>query len=203
MMMMPSFLFHFVSTLTKNVRKRTLLNRILPIVLVLIVCFWTEQVVAQEQEQDQDDKNTTTSLFGSGDVIKTPEYSVPADAILYPWVMQLLGCFSLFILTRFNIPIPYAAIMFIWGALFGFIPSLTKETHDDDSPFRNYLRNSIISWTNINSASLLLIFLPGLIFKEAVEIPINLFQVAIVQIWILSFPMVLVGTAITAAAVKY
>jgi len=47
------------------------------------------------------------------------------------------------------------------------------------------------------------VFLPGLIFKDAVDIPINLFLVAGVQIWILSFPMVLVGTALTGVAGKY
>jgi hypothetical protein len=52
----------------------------------------------------------------------------------------------------------------------------------------NPLSNSIQLWANIDSALLLLIFLPGLIFKDAVEINFNMFIVAIWQLWILSFP---------------
>jgi NhaP-type Na+/H+ or K+/H+ antiporter len=120
---------------------------------------------------------------------------IPPDAILYPWFVQLLGCITLFLLTRFNIPLPYAAIMFILGAIMGAVSSLT--------PTNNVLTRSINQWTNIDSGLLLLVFLPGLIFKDAVTIPIHLFLIAAVQIWILAFPMVLVGTALTALVGYY
>ncbi|OEU09682.1 hypothetical protein FRACYDRAFT_194728, partial [Fragilariopsis cylindrus CCMP1102] len=161
------------------------------------------------------DTNTNTNttitqppvLESGGDIVQRPSNAVAADSILYPWFIQLLGCCSLFVLTRFNCPIPYAAIMFIWGAIFGIIASTNEEDaiYEDaaDSDNRNYIQDSITAWINIDSATLLLVFLPGLIFKDAVEIPINLFQVAIVQIWILSFPMVLVGTAITGVVAMY
>ena len=42
----------------------------------------------------------------------------------------------------------------------------------------NALHDSITEWINIDSKLLLMVFLPGLLFKEAVEVPINLFQIA-------------------------
>ncbi|KAG7343805.1 cyclic nucleotide-binding protein [Nitzschia inconspicua] len=117
------------------------------------------------------------------------------DAILYPWMVQLIGCIALFLVTRFNIPLPYAAIMFILGAIMGAVSSLSKAN--------NILTNSITQWTNIDSDLLLLVFLPGLIFKDAVTIPIHLFLVASLQIWLLAFPMVLVGTTLTAVVGYY
>ncbi|KAG7371371.1 cyclic nucleotide-binding protein [Nitzschia inconspicua] len=117
------------------------------------------------------------------------------DAILYPWMVQLMGCVTLFLVTRFNIPLPYAAIMFILGAIMGAVSSLSKAN--------NILTNSITQWTNIDSDLLLLVFLPGLIFKDAVTIPIHLFVVASLQIWLLAFPMVLVGTTLTAVVGYY
>ncbi|KAL3916191.1 MAG: hypothetical protein SGILL_005292 [Bacillariaceae sp.] len=114
----------------------------------------------------------------------------PPDAILYPWLVQLLGIVALFLLTRFNISIPYAAVMFVLGACMGAGSSLLEN--------ENALSRSITQWTNIDSGLLLLVFLPGLIFKDAVTIPIHLFLVALLQIWILAFPMVLLGTALTA-----
>ena len=113
-----------------------------------------------------------TPTLGSANIVDAREGSKDAYAILYPWLVQLLGCMSLVLLTRFNIPVPYAAVMFIWGTILGVLA--TNAPRIDSALPR--LIDSITSWINIDSATLLLIFLPGLIFKDAVEIPINLFQ---------------------------
>jgi hypothetical protein len=102
------------------------------------------------------------------------------DTMLFPWFVEFMGCVILFILVQYNIPIPYAACLFIFGAIMGAFASLRLAN--------NSLSQSILLWANIDSAVLLLIFLPGLIFKDAVEINFNLFAVAIWQLWILSFP---------------
>merc|ERR1719157_65568 len=142
-----------------------------------------------------------TPTPGSANIVDAREGSKDAYAILYPWLVQLLGCMSLVLLARFNIPVPYAAVMFIWGTILGVVA--TNADNDSAMELSPKLIDSITSWINIDSETLLLIFLPGLIFKDAVEIPINLFQVAIVQIWVLSFPMVLVGTGLSAVAAYY
>ena len=102
------------------------------------------------------------------------------DIILFPWFVELMGCVILFLLVHFNIPVPYAACLFILGAIMGGVASLRLAD--------NRLSSSIVQWSNIDSAILLLIFLPPLIFKDAVEINFNMFMVAIWQLWVLSFP---------------
>ena len=77
--------------------------------------------------------------------------------------------------------------MFIWGAIMGIAVSFNEDTDGttyEDGDNRNYMEDSVIAWINIDSATLLLVFLPGLIFKDAVEIPINLFQVAIGKLFV-------------------
>jgi NhaP-type Na+/H+ or K+/H+ antiporter len=174
---------------------------------MVIALFLASTALAQGNETSSNSSNMTSNdddfmiknddeddASSPGDLVACSGCS-PPDAILYPWIVQLLGCVTLFLLTRFNIPIPYAAIMFILGAFMGAGSSLMTTTH--------VLSRSIAQWTNIDSSLLLLIFLPGLIFKDAVTIPIHLFLVAMIQIWILAFPMVLVGTALTALVGYY
>merc|ERR1719162_287084 len=110
-----------------------------------------------------------TPMPGSANIVDAREDSKDAYAILYPWLVQLLGCMSLVLLTRFNIPVPYAAVMFIWGTILGVLA--TNADIDSAMELSPKLIDSITSWINIDSATLLLIFLPGLIFKDAVEIP--------------------------------
>jgi NhaP-type Na+/H+ or K+/H+ antiporter len=112
------------------------------------------------------------------------------DAVLFPWFVQLLGCVVLFLLTHFNIPFPFAAVMFILGAFMG-----AGVFYSDND---NSLADSIKQWANIDSHLVFLIFLPGLLFKEAVEFNFNMFLVGLPQILILAFPMVLMGTVMTA-----
>jgi hypothetical protein len=112
------------------------------------------------------------------------------DAVLFPWFVQLLGSCVLFLLTQYNIPFPFAAVMFILGAFMG--AGVFYAGND------NALADSIKQWANIDSQLLFLIFLPGLIFKEAVEFNLNMFLVGLPQILILAFPMVLMGTVMTA-----
>ena len=164
-------------------------------VVVICFCFWAEQVAAQEntvttnitKDDDGDGniniKNATAvptnpppSTSGGGTIVDKSTYTIAADTILFPWFVELLGCCTMYVLKRFNLPIPYAAVMFVLGAIMGYCA--TREAALENNDVRKYLQDSIIQWTNIDSATLLLVFLPGLIFKDAVEIPINLFSVA-------------------------
>lgn len=164
--------------------------------LVLLLLTFLDPVLSQGTGDDDissntntnTTSNTTTGIFDCSDCpVQT--------AILFPWFVQLLGCCALYFLTRYNLPFPFAAVMFVLGACMGAGVSLAGKD--------NALANSIKQWANIDSQLLLLIFLPGLIFKDAVEINLNLFLVALAQIWVLAFPMVLVGTGLTAAVCVY
>ena len=40
--------------------------------------------------------------------------------VLFPWVIQVLGVLVFFLLTHFELPIPYVACMFVIGAIMGY-----------------------------------------------------------------------------------
>jgi hypothetical protein len=148
------------------------------VALILMIYLWEDTTVYAQEIIT----NTTTDIANGGNsdssgcnsntdyVIPINDSATPSDYMLFPWFVQLLGCCSLFLLTRFNCPIPYASCMFIWGAIMGIVS--TNLSQD------NHLNDSITEWINFDSELLLMVFLPGLLFKEAVEVPINLFQVA-------------------------
>ena len=168
---------------------------------ILVIGFWAEPVASEElcQQHDSFGNETTTTASNSDDytigslhsngAAAAASLQNTADAILFPWFVQFIGCCVFFLLARYNLPVPYAACMFVVGALMGILAVrmetlLEKENNVDvsggaaDRLTRHYLQDSILTWINIDSSLLLLIFLPGLIFKDAVEIPIHLFLVA-------------------------
>ena len=123
-------------------------------------------------------------------------FSSPQHALIYPWVSQIIGVVTFFVLQQFELPIPYAAIMFMAGMCMGIAAfrldgNLTQ------------FHNSIRQWSDIDSQVLLLVFLPGLIFRDALEINVLTFQKCLGQLMIFAFPMVLVGTVLTAAVLVY
>jgi len=159
----------------------------------------TTTIISDDNSSSNISSNTESTRMDNIIVIPISPTATPSDYILFPWFVELLGCWSLFLLTRFNVPIPYAAVMFIIGAIMGGV-STNLDVPDTE---HNALHVSITEWINFDSELLLMVFLPGLLFKEAVEVPINLFQIAFVQILILAFPMVLVGTALVGVAGYY
>jgi NhaP-type Na+/H+ or K+/H+ antiporter len=126
----------------------------------------------------------------------------PAYAVVFPWVVVILGVVLFFLLTRYELPLPYAACMFIAGTCMG-LGAVSSVRQADDISNLDQLTISIVQWSNINSSVLLLVFLPGLIFRDAIEVNFNLFMVSLSQILILAFPMVLVGTGLTALVGYY
>jgi len=110
-------------------------------------------------------------------------------AILFPWFVQGLGVIVLFALTQRESRLPYVACMFALGTIMG---GLAQYTDANDQ-----LTRSILQWRDVDSQVLLLVFLPGLIFRDAIEVNFQLFTVAFWQILVLAFPMVLVGTFLT------
>lgn len=64
--------------------------------------------------------------------------------------------------------------------------------------FSNHISLTLSSWITINSEVLLLVFLPGLIFKDAFGQNVHLFGISLGQLLIFAFPMVLLGTVLGA-----
>ena len=96
--------------------------------------------------------------------------SHPVYVVLLPLFIQAAGVCVFFLLTRYIHFLPYTAVMFIIGTLMG-IGSLL----DQNSP--DQLTQSILQWSRIDYEVLFCVFLPGLLFKDALEINFHLFTV--------------------------
>ena len=119
----------------------------------------------------------------------------PAHAVLFPSFCLTIGVLVYYVLSRHLQALPYTAVMFLIGTIMGIAAALLKTD--------NQLHESIELWVAIDSEVLLLVFLPGLIFKDSIGMNVHLFQVALVQCLNFAFPMVLAGTALTALVAFY
>mmetsp|Transcript_21394 Transcript_21394/g.32963 ORF Transcript_21394/g.32963 Transcript_21394/m.32963 type:complete len:604 (+) Transcript_21394:235-2046(+) len=117
-------------------------------------------------------------------------------AVLLPWFVQALGVLVFYLLTRKFHALPYTAVLFVMGLFMGRFGA--SQDHRTDT-----LTSSIRLWTKIDSEVLFTVFLPGLLFKDALEIDFHLFQASIVQLVFLAFPIVLAGTLLTAVVAMY
>jgi NhaP-type Na+/H+ and K+/H+ antiporter len=116
-------------------------------------------------------------------------------AVLMPWFVQAVGVVVFYLLTRHVHAVPYTCVLFVTGTLMGV--GAVRTQHSDQ------LTQSISLWTNINAEVLFTVFLPGLLFKDALEINFHLFLASFGQLLLLAFPMVLAGTLLTAVAGMY
>lgn len=111
-------------------------------------------------------------------------------AVIFPWFIQAIGILVYFLLTRYVHAVPYTAVLFIVGILMGVGGELRGDA--------NVLGQSIQLWTGIDNEVLFTVFLPGLLFKDALEINFHLLTACIWQLLWLAFPLVLISTILTA-----
>jgi len=119
----------------------------------------------------------------------------PVTAILFPWFSEIVGVVVFYVLSRYCHWLPFTAVMFLLGTLMGVSVTLRGETDD--------LAVSIVQWSKIDGHVLLLVFLPGLLFKDAFEVNVHLFKQSIGQLLVMAFPMVLGGTVLVALVAYY
>lgn len=119
----------------------------------------------------------------------------PAYAVLFPCWTLMVGVVAFYVLSRYARALPYTAVMFLLGAIMGITAELGN--------FQDHIGESIRLWTQIDHEVLLLVFLPGLLFRDAMSQNIHLFVSSISQVLIFAFPMVLAGTALVALVAFY
>ncbi|GAX29584.1 hypothetical protein FisN_24Lh042 [Fistulifera solaris] len=119
-----------------------------------------------------------------------------AHAVLFPAFTLLLGVVTFLVLARSFKALPYTAVMFLLGTVMGIWVELAEYSTD-------HITESLRLWIPIDSEVLLLVFLPGLIFKDAISLNVHLFAMAILQCLIFAFPLVLAGTVLTAMVAYY
>lgn len=131
-------------------------------------------------------------LGGNGGLLRmcwTAEYH-NHFAMLFPWFVMAMGLFTFYLLTRYCQWFPYTASMFLLGIFMGV--AIVRLDHTDQ------LSASIRQWENVDAETLLLAFLPGLLFRDAYCSNVFLFMKALPQSLLLAFPAVLCGTYLTA-----
>ena len=125
----------------------------------------------------------------------------PAHAVLYPSFVLTLGVVVYFLLSRFLHWLPYTAVMFLLGVIMGLVAA--TEALWNPNKEEHIMHDALVSWQSIDSEVLLLVFLPGLIFKDALGQNPYLFAIGFGQLFIFAFPLVLAGTALTACVGYY
>ena len=120
----------------------------------------------------------------------------PAHAVLFAPLVLTIGIGIYYVLSRYLHWLPYTAIMFLIGLIMGLVASsealVLSGTEDA------YVLDTLTMWQSIDSEVLLLVFLPGLIFKDALGQNPYLFAMGFLQLFIFAFPNVLAGTFLTA-----
>eukprot|EP01039_Chlorochromonas_danica_P001449 gene1449-1574_t len=115
--------------------------------------------------------------------------------ICFLFVSLFVGCIVTFLLSRYAPDLPYTVVLFIIGALFAV--AFIKVTEHD------LLKSSMEMWDNIEPELILYIFLPALLFGEAMTLNIHNVKGAIWPSVVLAGPGAVFGTFSMAAAVKY
>lgn len=114
----------------------------------------------------------------SEEEVKEPiDYAPSSFTVLFPWFIQVIGVIAFFVITRYELVIPVQALMFLIGAACGSVSTIRYNAIDPTSTLivdeLDQLSISILQWSKIDSAVLLLVFLPGLIFRDAIEGTVN------------------------------
>ena len=153
----------------------------------LLLLMHLASVACESATSDVTDSNHTIAAI--------PPHTEPVYAVVWPWFVVGLGIVVYYIKTRHFRVLPYTCDLFILGMCMGIGAAKTE--------FDDQLTESIEQWRSINHEVLFLVFLPGLLFKDALEVDFHLFQASLPQLLVLAFPMVLVGTLLTACAAYY
>ena len=116
-------------------------------------------------------------------------------AIVYFLFIGLtIGAAILYLLQRLVPTLPYTVAVFIAGLLI----SLFSDFRDPDDTFQL----SISEWNNINPMLILYLFLPALIFGDAMALNFHHVKGVFVPSTLLAFPGAVVSTFAVAAALK-
>ena len=118
---------------------------------------------------EQHNGSSTVDVHGVFEGGQHAHESHPVYVVLLPLFIQAAGVCVFFLLTRYIHFLPYTAVMFIIGTLMGL------GSFVDNSP--DQLTQSILQWSRIDYEVLFCVFLPGLLFKDALEINFHLFTV--------------------------
>ena len=146
--------------------------------LIVLLVLLINNVLAEESSNKEIIGNNT-------DVQETNHHYVSLDPLYFPFVGLLCGAMVLYLQKRFLFFVPYTCLMFLLGVVFGLIHGAGADMGD--------FSGSIEQWINIDPHLLLTVFLPALIFSDAMKMNIHLFRVCFWQCFLLAGPGVFVS----------
>jgi len=120
------------------------------------------------------------------------------DAMLWMFLGLVLGLFTMQILSKRNSflnCIPYTVVIFVFGILFSLYLSQREDKGDT-------IDISLESWLLLNPNLMIFIFLPPLIFGEAMRQNMFFFNKASGQSFLLAFPGVIINALLIASLTK-
>ena len=163
--------------------------------MTMMMMMFTTSMAANTETTHTNNNSNSNITDSTSHGTETQHEPEPALAVLFPWFSEIMGIVIFYLLARFWKSLPYTAALFIVGVAMGIGSHKLGRT--------DQLTESILMWSEIDSEVLLLVFLPGLIFRDAFSLNVHLFLEAISQISIFAFPMVLAGTTLTALVAYY
>lgn len=119
------------------------------------------------------------------------------NILVFLFFSLFIGAVVTYLLSRLAPKIPYTVIIFAMGSLFAFIISDSAGDHAD------VLAESLAMWNQIPPDLILFVFLPALLFGEAMSLNFHHVKGALpASLW-LAGPGAVFGTIAIAALVKY
>lgn len=120
--------------------------------------------------------------------------------ILLLFFVLLLGVVNQFLLERFFPFVPYTAAMFMEGLFIAIVQAIKRANGRIVWP---QFDSAVGLWANADPHMILFIFLPPLVFGEAMSLNVSLVKACFKQCVLLAGPGVLIGTFLTGVAGKY
>jgi NhaP-type Na+/H+ or K+/H+ antiporter len=120
----------------------------------------------------------------------------PYEAMIFLFVATFLGAVTQYYLKRYAPSLPYTAIMLVEGILLSIVHDATKHG-------LGTLSVSIEMWVQIPPRLLLYVFLPALVFPDAMKLNFFMAKRCMWEIVVLAGPGVLLGAYLTAQVAFY
>lgn len=117
-------------------------------------------------------------------------------ALLFPFVAIAMGTLTQHLLSRHAPHVPYTMVVMLEGFVLDWLASANNEGR------LNAMQQSLRLWSKIDPHLLLYSFLPALLFGDVTNLNVHTFAKTFWQALLLAGPGVLIGTVLTALAVK-
>lgn len=128
-------------------------------------------------------------------IVMAREETEPQVMIVFLFLVLFIGASVTYVQSRFAPGVPYTVLVFACGAALSFMFSLVRNS--------DTLKQSEEMWNNFQPHLLLFVFLPALLFGEAMSLNFHHVRGAVGPSTVLAGPGALFGALLTAVLVKY